>query len=268
MNDAGIATVMSVFEERQMKIRIMLSLLCLFNSLNAIADNPCGVKCTRNVVNKMILNNPKLKGPKGDTGATGARGEDARVPEACTTTSGNCIIFVSATKLVGDMVPTGPGVRSAENPYAIANLGTGVDAADAICQIEGDTRVGGVRTWRAWLSGAQAASTRVRYNDNKTYIRRSYELIAGPTQLLLPFGTPANTNAHPNVINGGVINIWTGTDVHGTAEAGNTCNNFTSRLGGVNGRTGQPFFDTGQWTDNGNDSCDTANYIYCVETGE
>lgn len=203
----------------------------------------------------MIKNNPSLKGPKGDAGPQGPQGVSGQVNDSpCTPTSGKCRIFVTLTRVEGDMNPV-------SDPYVFGNQGNGLNGADRICELEGNRRFGTGITWRAWLStNTVDARDRINFNSQKIYVTEVYQTVADRNLLLTAF--------HIGPITPSPVGFaWTGTQSDGTEDAGLTCNNWQSNNVGDTGRHGSTSNPAG-WTSSAfPPACNQSLPLYCFETG-
>lgn len=225
-------------------------LICLLPSL-VYAENPCGRKCVKQVVKEVLAKN-------GGSGSQGPAG----VSSTCTLTGGRCLIFVTYTRVQGDMNTI------TENPYGFLGSGPGIDGGNAICQAEGTIRFGAGRTFVAWLSDSvNDIRDNISYNDSKAYINDTGATVFGP--VTAPPGniftsTFYNTSSAAGSIDASGNPIWTGTLNNGTASA-NHCNNWTGVGSGELGTSNT--FSSTNWTQASDLACNTPMYLYCVETG-
>ncbi|MCA9518283.1 MAG: hypothetical protein KC635_25280, partial [Myxococcales bacterium] len=152
---------------------------------------------------------------------------------------------------------------------------TGVSGADAICQQVADAAplLQAVRPnarWRAWLSTSGVnAALHVGATDGPFVT--FYGSASAPQQALIGTSlTSYSFQGFPATYEDGAgtgpTEVWTGTNGDGSfAGAAASCSDFTSASSGISGRYGKPNYVTSNWTSYGDQTCNVASHLYCVQ---
>ncbi len=175
------------------------------------------------------------------------------------------IAFISSAKGTGNLAS-----------WNEAGVNTGLAAGDAICRALAAARgLANASKFKAWLSDSTYAAKDRLLSDGPWYRRDGIKVADNKADLI-----DGALFSELNVTEGGdylssnlQIYAWTGTQTNGTASftigppvVYNTCTDWTSAAGAVNGRQGLAFRSAYSWTNAFNTACSNATgHVYCFE---